>query len=216
MTTRKRNQSPVPPRRDAPKSLDTAQELTEKTDDVRTHNLLRPTIQAALTLMDYNASFGEISIGTLVDDLGQQCRLASDGNLQRAEAILTSQAHTLDAIFHTLARKAQRAEYLHQFDSFMRLSLKAQSQCRATLEALAAIKNPQTVAFVRQANIAHGPQQVNNGAADTSRAGKSETQQSKLLEQEHGERLDFGTAGAAGKVDPHVEAVVPLDRAEDD
>jgi hypothetical protein len=37
------------------------------------------------------------------------------------------------------------------------LALKAQSQCRATLETLAAIKNPQPVAFVRQANIAHGP-----------------------------------------------------------
>ena len=42
----------------------------------------------------------------------------------------------------------------------MRLSLKAQGQCRATLETLAVIKNPPV--FAHQANIAHGPQQVNN------------------------------------------------------
>ena len=31
------------------------------------------------------------------------------------------------------------------------------------MEALAEMKNPHPVAFVKQANIAHGPQQVNNG-----------------------------------------------------
>jgi hypothetical protein len=57
----------------------------------------------------------------------------------------------------------------------MRLALKAQSQCRATLETAAAMKNSQPVAFVRQANVAHGPQQVNNSAANSGealRAGK--------------------------------------------
>jgi hypothetical protein len=37
----------------------------------------------------------------------------------------------------------------------MRLALKAQSQCRATLETLAQIKNPPVV-LARQANIAQG------------------------------------------------------------
>jgi hypothetical protein len=48
----------------------------------------------------------------------------------------------------------------------MRLALRVQSQRRATLEALSVIKNPPHPTFVKQANIAHGPQQVvNNGAA---------------------------------------------------
>jgi hypothetical protein len=42
------------------------------------------------------------------------------------------------------------------------IAFRAQSQCRATLATLAAIKNPTSEAFVNQANIAHGPQQVNN------------------------------------------------------
>ena len=52
-------------------------------------------------------------------------------------------------------------EYLDATDRYMRLALKAQAQCRATVETLAEIKNPPTL-FARQANIAHGPQQVNN------------------------------------------------------
>lgn len=47
------------------------------------------------------------------------------------------------------------------FEINMRMALRAQNQARATAETLAAVKNP-TVVFARQANIAHGPQQVNN------------------------------------------------------
>ena len=42
-------------------------------------------------------------------------------------------------------------EHLPAAETYMRLALKAQSQCRATLETLANIKNPPTV-FARQAN----------------------------------------------------------------
>jgi hypothetical protein len=88
--------------------------------------------------------------------------------------MLTTHAHTLDAIFNDLARRAKCAEYLSQFEAYLRLGLNAQAQCRATLETLAAIKNPTPVAIVRQANIANGPQQVNNAptpVAEASRGG---------------------------------------------
>jgi hypothetical protein len=52
-----------------------------------------------------------------------------------------------------------------QIDRFTRLALKAQGQCRATIETLALMKNPPTV-FARQANIAHGPQQVDGLRSD--------------------------------------------------
>jgi hypothetical protein len=42
------------------------------------------------------------------------------------------------------------------YEAHARLALKAQSQCRATIETLAAIKNPPVV-VARQANIAQGP-----------------------------------------------------------
>ena len=109
-------------------------------------------------------------------------------------------------------------EYMNATETYLRLALKAQGQCRATLETLAMIKNPQPVAFVRQANIAHGPQQVNNGSThsgEPSRAGKTESQQNKLLEAQSGERLEFGKAGAARETDSSLEAVAALHRPKD-
>lgn len=87
------------------------------------------------------------------------------------KATLTAQAAAFDAIFTELARRGalNLGEYLSASETYLRLALKAQSQCRATLETLAEIKNPHPVAFVQQANIAHGPQQVNNGAESRAR-----------------------------------------------
>lgn len=202
-----------------PKALQVSQQPTESSADAMAHASLRPTVQAALTLIDYNKAFGEMSINTLVADLGKQCELASNGDLARAEAVLVAQAHTLDAIFHKLARKATHSEYLNQLEVHLRLALKAQSQCRATLETLAAIKNPQPVAFVRQANISHGPQQVNNGVAlqacGPPRAGEIENPQSKLLETQNGEGLDTRAQGAAGDLDSALETVAAVHRPED-
>jgi len=104
-----------------------------------------------------------------------------------------------------LARK-NLVDHFDGTERLMRLGLKAQSQSRATLETLATIKNPTTV-FARQANVAHGPQQVNNLVAVASptlaphaRAGELETAPNKLLEA-HGERLDVGAASATGRSD---------------
>jgi hypothetical protein len=128
--------------------------------------------------------------------------------------MLVAQAHTLDALFHSFTYRSMRnsAEgYLPAAETYMRLALKAQSQCRATVETLAEIKNPSPVAFVRQANIAHGPQQVNNG----SRAEETENQQNKLLEAVDGERLDTRTTSKAGGANPQLETVGAVNRAKD-
>ena len=194
-----------------------AQQQAESKADVMAHRSLRPTVQAALTLLDYNKGFGELSVNTLVNDLVEQCELANKGDLSRAEALLIAQAHTLDAIFHELARRAQRVEYLNQFDVNLRLALKAQSQCRATLETLATIKNPQAIAFVRQANIANGPQQVNNGTmpSDTPvHARQTGYQQNKPLEAQSGEGLDPGTPGTASRADSPLETLELVHRAK--
>jgi hypothetical protein len=89
--------------------------------------------------------------------------------------------------------------------------LKSQGQCRSTLETLANIKNPPV--FARQANIAAGPQQVNNRVApDASRrrAALLDSPQSKLLEGAC-ERMDGGTSGSAGDRDQAVAAVGAVD-----
>ncbi len=80
--------------------------------------------------------------------------------------MLIAKAHSLDAIFNALLRRASanaESGYTQAAETYMRLGLKAQAQCRATIEALVNMKNPRPVAYVQQTNIAQGPQQVNNG-----------------------------------------------------
>ena len=92
----------------------------------------------------------------------------------------------------------------------MRLAFKAQSQCRATIETLALVKNPPAVAFVKQANIAAGHQQVNNAAA----ARGNQFPANKVLES-HEQRLEHRTAQEAGFSNPKVATLEPVNRTKD-
>ena len=130
--------------------------------------------------------WGEMDFQALSDNLAEKCRMVNAGNLGPAENMLFLQAKSLETIFSTLACRAMRQEYLEQFEVNLKLALRAQSQCRATLETLAALKNPPVV-FAKQANIANGPQQVNNGNFETStrvgaHAGETGNKPNELLE----------------------------------
>lgn len=113
-----------------------------------------------------------------------------------------------------------KQEYLRNYETYLRLALKAQSQCRATLETLANVKNPRPIAFVQQANITNGPQQVNNGIPPTvtlgtdARAGKNESEPNKLLEKQHAERMDTRTQRTSGAPDSGLETVGSIHRTE--
>ena len=133
--------------------------------------------------------------------------------------MLTVQAHTLDAIFNKLAQMALSQEWFDNFQALLKLSFRAQSQCRVTWEALSTMKNPPVVGFVKQANIAHGHQQVNNHATPEQhapRAQKSDNSPNELLEQTDGERLDAGATSTSGQADPAMATVGAIDGAEDD
>lgn len=108
-----------------------------------------------------------ISLEGCIEALTATARATHGGDLKKAETMLVAQASTLNAVFCELARRAalNMGEYISATDTYLRLALKAQAQCRATLETLATIKNPPVV-FARQANINNGgQQQVNNGPA---------------------------------------------------
>ena len=177
---------------------------------------LRPSLQAAATIRQWKPLVGDVELQALMEELGEQARLASAGKMDRAEALLVAQAHTLDAIFNNLARRAAGSEYLPQFEASLRLGLKAQSQCRTTLETLALLRNPKSVAFVSQANISHGPQQVNNGPSPpvASPAWKCESPPNKLLEEQHAERLDIRQSSAPGGADSSMATVATGDRTD--
>jgi hypothetical protein len=173
---------------------------------------LTPTVQAAGTTQLFKIFSNETTdFGALVDELNSQVKTVQEGELDRPEAMLVAQAHTLDAIFNNLARRSasNMGEYTDAAETYMKLALRAQSQCRSTIEALSEIKNPRHVAFVKQANIAHN-QQVNNG----SRAEENEIAPNELLEKNDGERLECGATSAAISDGEAVATVGTRDRAE--
>lgn len=181
----------------------------------KARTMIRPTVGAGLTVRRFNMEAGELSVTELIDELAAQAKLATDGNMERGEALLIAQAHSLDAIFNSLARRAvlNMGEYLDAADRYLRLALKAQSQCRATIVALADIKHPRPVAYVQQANIGQAVQ-VNNG---TSAPESIESRPIELLERMHGlEWMDARTASAAGGGNPPLEAVGSVHRPQDD
>ncbi len=134
--------------------------------------MMAPTFLAATAIERYTQVGDGVPLGDLIGELAKQVESVRDGNLARVESLLVSQAHTLDAIFNQLASRAavNMGQYMGAAETYLRLALKAQSQCRTTLETLATIKNPTAPTFVKQANIAHGPQQVNNSAAEFPKA----------------------------------------------
>ncbi len=127
-----------------------------------TRALLNPCVQAGHTIR----AVGKFKSDMLdfVAELHEQIDAVNRGDMKRPEAMLFTQAHTLNEVFNGLAKRAFNQENIKRLESFMRLALKAQTQCRATLETLANIKNPPIV-YTRQANITSGPQQVNNEAS---------------------------------------------------
>lgn len=166
---------------------------------------MKPSVQAAITCSQFGKN--EIDINDYVTELSSQVQAVNSGNLSRAEAILVSQAHTLDALFNRLVCRAIGQDQIKFYEPYMRLALKAQSNCRATIEALAAIKNPPVI-YARQANIANGPQQVNNGIPPPARTEKQVNQRNELLEVQHGsETMDSRTAGASIRIDPAMAAL---------
>ena len=195
-------------------------EVQAKDEDDRAvalaETVIRPTVQAAATLRQYRGLDTDVDLMGLISALRTQTDAAVSGDMGRAEAMLITQAHTLDAIFNNLARRANSAEYMDNFATYLKLALRAQSQCRSTLEALSAIKYPPVAGYVKQANIAHGPQQVNNGPLEQiSRARENQIQQTELLEKSDGEWLDTGAASTTSGLNPAMTTVEEIDRPED-
>jgi len=175
---------------------------------------IAPAAKAAQTITGYSNGFGDLSLTDLIATLVDQTSAANKSQDKRAEAMLAAQAHTLDSIFNWLARTALKSELLGEFETYLKLSLRAQSQCRATLEAVSAIRNPQMAGYVRQANISQGHQQVNN-CPQASRSRKSPNKLMEDAEHEPDKWMDRGTSTPAKRTDPHMEAVAERDRTAD-
>lgn len=216
MTTKKKPAAKPSDKREA----GPAQLPEEERSKAAANLALRPSVNAAAVVSAYAKALGakDSDIGALMDCLTEEVKDLWAGDMKRTEAMLYGQAHALQAIFMGLARRADSAEYVKNCETYLRMALKAQNQCRMTLETLATIKNPPVV-IARQANINHGgQQQVNNGVAapagccPPARAANSPAAPTELLEQQHGQRMDPGATGTASGIDSSVEAVGAVHR----
>ncbi len=147
----------------------------------------------------------EIDVPGLLKTLRDDAAAVRAGNMSRAEAMLINQADALQAIFVNLAERASQQECLVNAEGFMKLALKAQSQCRNTLEALATIKNPPIV-YARQANVTTGPQQINNGV-DFIRTRENENAPNQLSGATNELYEDAGASCRTVADDPSLETM---------
>ena len=174
------------------------------------------------------ANVGALSLTDMVESLQAGGQAVNRNDLAAPERMLYAQAVTLNAIFTEMARRAalNMGECLDATDRYMRLGLKAQAQCRTTIEALHEMKNPRPVAFVQQANIAHGAQQVINGAVADSHAIRASAQagarpgENSISPNEQSGRgsielpTDTGTTQGAGGANTGLGALETVYRAE--
>ena len=170
------------------------------------------SVLSAVTLKRYSNAGDDLEVA----DRGAEMRKAGnevvEGNM------------TLNAIFNNMEQRSHKQDRFKGIEVLMRLALKAQAQARSTAEALALLKNP--MPYIKQANMTTGPQQVNNTYAGTpshsgiqtggtlehsararAGAGNSQSEPNKLLEADHGQRLDIGAQAAAGRANQKLETV---------
>lgn len=173
---------------------------------------------SVLTMYSKDTYSDEVSLTDAYGELMRLSDASTTGDLAHVERLLSAQLLALNSIFAGLAHRSKtnsQAGYLDAADTYMRLALRAQAQCRQTAQTLFEMKNPHPVAFVRQANINNGgQQQVNNGIPPTRE--ESDPEKTELLEASDGEWMDPGTASAPSCADQVLAPVGAIDRTPND
>ena len=123
------------------KRPDTKANATELSDEKKAEQAktlaqvaIRPSANAAAVISEYGKTFGDQNVVELMDVLIDSIENVNKGDLNRCEGMLMGQAYALQSIFMNLSLRSINQEYMKNVETFLRRALKAQSQCRATLE----------------------------------------------------------------------------------
>jgi len=175
---------------------------------------LSPAVLNTITTQSFLKShLGEVDLTEMVTVMKEKSNKVISGDLSDFESTLATQAVSLNAIFTTLAKRSASSEYVNQMEINMRLALKAQAQCAHTIEVLSKVKNPPVI-FAKQANIAHGHQQVNNGIQPT-RTGKTLNSSNELLNEDSNATLDTRRTIETSSVNQDMATVETLNGSKD-
>ncbi len=145
----------------------TVEQKTEETGaQAMARKLLQPTLKNAAAASAFTEKMmgSELElpgIGDYADHIHAATHEAASGDIAMASKILAAQAVTLDSMFAELARRAaiNMGEYINAAERYGRLALRAQSNCRTTLEALAKLHQPREQT-VRHVHVNEGGQAV--------------------------------------------------------
>ncbi|MDX1915065.1 MAG: hypothetical protein SFU55_05730 [Methylophilus sp.] len=172
---------------------------------------LSPATMSAVLADSFTTNiFPDLEISDVASALRDKITTIQAGDMQPIEAMLIGQAQALQTMFVSLGRQAACKTQLNQYTAFMNLALKAQSQSRATIQALTELKYPKQATFVKQANISNGHQQVNNtnNTHAPAHASENSNQPNELLEVNNGSQtMDITAATTTSATDPAMATV---------
>lgn len=120
------------------------------------HAVLTGMIGARMFAPDSRPSI-EASVGVMVNETNAVLK----GDLSTLKKTLVGQAATLDTIFTELVRRsfANMGEYNDAAERYMRLALKTQAGCRATIEAVDKLQRPHEQ-VVKHVHVNEGAQAI--------------------------------------------------------
>ncbi len=128
------------------------------------HGVLAQSVSAKMM----GKMLGDPQFDVFAKELQSQTAKATGGKLDLASELLMAQALSLDAMFTELARRAamNMGDYPQATERYARLAFKAQSNCRASLEAIAKLHQPREQT-VRHVHVNEGGQAVVTEAIST-------------------------------------------------
>ena len=172
-----------------------------------TEYILDPKTLGALIIDGNNSNVStQVDMEYAREVIGQGIDEVKKGDLSKLEEMLYSQAVALNMMFSNLSRRASLQTNVDIKATLTNLCFKAQNQSRNTIQTLINLKQPSQTSFIKQANIAHGHQQINNGVAQSSPENLS-NQTNELLEVQDGKWLDRGKKAETEGVNSELETM---------
>lgn len=179
-----------------------------------TEYILDPKTLGALIVDGNNSNVStQVDMEYAREVIGQGIDEVKKGDLSKLEEMLYSQAVALNMMFSNLSRRASLQTNVDIKATLTNLCFKAQNQSRNTIQTLINLKQPSQTSFIKQANIAHGHQQINNGVAQSSPENLS-NQTNELLEVQDGKWLDRGKKAETEGVNSELETMGEIHRGE--
>ena len=163
-----------------------------------------PAVQS--TLLQYFYGQGERKkqdLAQMKSDTDLMIEKVQRGDMSDIEGLLVAQTLSLNAMFDSFATMLlNNRDNIKVMQAVGNMAMKAQSQSRATIEALTALKYPKQVVITKQANITNGNQQVNNrvdvnypsNTRTHAQARENTINQNELLEVDNGTQAMDGRA----------------------